>query len=130
MTAKLISSFVFATRIVQSLSYLNPKFKTSSHPLWVYSLVCVRPGRKPRRLVFSLQGLYLNVRFKFVTAFVKLRSHSAGHLRKPRVLSPLRSLRTLGRSAIQKSKLPLRHLLISASCAPYHDVILGQLKGS
>ena len=29
--AKLISTFVFATRIVQSLFYLNPKFQASSH---------------------------------------------------------------------------------------------------
>ena len=29
--AKQISAFVFATRIVQSLSYLNQKFQASSH---------------------------------------------------------------------------------------------------
>ena len=40
VTAKLISAFVFAIRIVQSL-YLNPKFQASSHLLWLYSLVCV-----------------------------------------------------------------------------------------
>ena len=51
-TAKLISSFVFATRILQSLYFLNPKFQASSHLLWLYSPVCVRPGRKPRRPVF------------------------------------------------------------------------------
>ena len=53
VTAKLISAFVFATRIVRSLFYLNPKFQASSHLLWLYSPVCVRPGRKPRKLVFS-----------------------------------------------------------------------------
>ena len=47
VTAKLISAFVFATGIVQSLYYLNPKFQASSHLLWLYSLVCVGPGRKP-----------------------------------------------------------------------------------
>ena len=31
VTAKLISAFVFATRIVQSLFYINPKFQASSH---------------------------------------------------------------------------------------------------
>ena len=41
VTAKLISVFVFATRIVQSLYFLNPKFQASSHLLWLYSLVCV-----------------------------------------------------------------------------------------
>ena len=33
VTAKLISAFVFTTRIVQSLFYLNPKFQASSHLL-------------------------------------------------------------------------------------------------
>ena len=55
-TAKLISAFVFATRIVQSLFYLNPKFQAYSHLLWLYSPVCVGPGRKPRRPVFSERG--------------------------------------------------------------------------
>ena len=41
VTAKLISAFVFATRIVQSLYFLNPKFQASSHLLWLYSPVCV-----------------------------------------------------------------------------------------
>ena len=53
VTAKLISAFVSATRIVQSLYFLNPKFQASSHLLWFYSQVCVGPGRKPRRPVFS-----------------------------------------------------------------------------
>ena len=48
-TAKLISVFVFATQIVQSLYFLNPKFQASSHLLLLYSLVCVGPGWKPER---------------------------------------------------------------------------------
>ena len=47
VTAKLISAFVFATRIVHSLYYKYPKFQASSHLLWLYSPVCVGPGRKP-----------------------------------------------------------------------------------
>ena len=47
VTAKLISAFVFATWIVQSLCYLNPKFQASGHLLWLYSPVCVGPGLKP-----------------------------------------------------------------------------------
>ena len=54
--AKLISAFVFATRIVQSLYFLNPKFRASSHLLWLHSPVCVRPGRNPRRPVFWRRG--------------------------------------------------------------------------
>ena len=33
VTAKLISAFVLATQMVQSLSFLNPKFQASSHLL-------------------------------------------------------------------------------------------------
>ena len=40
-------AFVFPTRIVQSLFFLNPIFQVSSYLLWLYSLVCVGPGRKP-----------------------------------------------------------------------------------
>ena len=53
---KLISAFVFATRIVQFLFYLNPKFQASRSFLSLYRPVCVGPGRKPRRPVFSLRG--------------------------------------------------------------------------
>ena len=35
---------------------LNPKFEAFSHLVWLYSLVCVGPGRKSRRPVFSQQG--------------------------------------------------------------------------
>ena len=52
VTGKLISAFVFATRIVQSLYFLNPKIQASGHLLWLYSPVCVEPGRKHRRPVF------------------------------------------------------------------------------
>ena len=44
VTAKLISAFVFAIRIVQSLFFLNPEFQASSHLLWLYNPVCVGPG--------------------------------------------------------------------------------------
>ena len=71
-SAKLISAFVFATWIVQSLFYLNPKFQASRHLLWQYSPVCVGPGREPKRLVFSQRGSYcitsssaFNLQFRF-----------------------------------------------------------------
>ena len=47
VTAKLISAFVFATRIVQFLFYINPKFQASSSFLRLYRPVCVGPVRKP-----------------------------------------------------------------------------------
>ena len=43
VSAKLISAFVFATRTVQFPYFLNPKFPTSSHLLYLYSSVCVGP---------------------------------------------------------------------------------------
>ena len=58
VTAQLISAFVIAMRIVQSLYYLNPKFQASSYLLWLYSPICVEPGQKPRRPVFSQRGSY------------------------------------------------------------------------
>ena len=58
VTAQLISAFVFVTWIVQSLYYLNPKFRASSYLLWLHSLVCVGPVRKPRRPVFWRRGSY------------------------------------------------------------------------
>ena len=58
VTAKLISALVFARQILQSLFFLNPKFQASSHLLWLYSPICVGPGRKPRIPVFSQRGSY------------------------------------------------------------------------
>ena len=55
---KPISAFVFVTRIVQFLFFVNPKFLASSLLLNLYRPVCVRPGRKPRRPVFSRRGSY------------------------------------------------------------------------
>ena len=47
--------------IVQSLYFLNTKFQATSHLVWLYSLVCVGPGPKPRRPVFSQRGSYIKV---------------------------------------------------------------------
>ena len=48
-------------RIVQSIYYLNPKFQAHSHLLWLFSPVCVEPGRKPRRPFFSQRGSNYNI---------------------------------------------------------------------
>ena len=64
VTAKLISAFVFAIPIVQSLHFLNPKFQASSHLRCLRSPVYVGPGRKPRRQVFSERGSYSQAGFK------------------------------------------------------------------
>ena len=47
VTAKLISAFVFATRKVQFLFFLNPKVQASSCLLCLDCLICVGPVRKP-----------------------------------------------------------------------------------
>ena len=74
VTAKLISAFVFTKRIVQFLFYLNPKFQASSHLVWLYSPVCVGPGRKPRRPVFSQRGS--NVELVVVRRFRNFTIHT------------------------------------------------------
>ena len=46
---------------MKSLYFLNPKFQASIHLRWLYSSVCVGPGRtrsETRTLVFSWQGSY------------------------------------------------------------------------
>ena len=62
---QLISAFVFAIRIVQSLYYLHPKIQASSHLLWLYRPVCVGPGRKPRRPVVSHNEAHLNLSCRY-----------------------------------------------------------------
>ena len=52
VNTQLVSVFVFDTWIVKSLYFLNRKFQAFNHPLWLYSPVCVGPGRKLRRQVF------------------------------------------------------------------------------
>ena len=53
VTVKLISNCIFVTRIVKFLFFLNLKFQASSLLLYLHRPVCVRPGRKLRRPVFS-----------------------------------------------------------------------------
>ena len=57
---KLINTFVFATRRVQFLFFLNPKFQASSPLVWLHRPVCVRSGRKHRRSVFSRRRTICN----------------------------------------------------------------------
>ena len=69
VTAKLISAFVFATRIVQFLFYLNSKFQASSSFLCLYRLVSVGPVWKPHYW-FSHEVAHL---FKFIIVLISLR---------------------------------------------------------
>ena len=62
VTAQLISAFVFASQIVQSLFHLNPKFQASSLLLRLYRPVCVRPGPE----VIKLFSCSTQLRLKFI----------------------------------------------------------------
>ena len=57
--------------------FLNPKFQASSHLLWLHSPVCVGPGQKPRRPVFSQRGSYsktgVYIAYIFLTFALKHR---------------------------------------------------------
>ena len=76
------SAFVFATRIVQILLYLTPKFLSSNQLLCLYRLVCVGPVRKPH-CWFSHEAAQLfgymfiissPIITQFITHFVSLDS--------------------------------------------------------
>ena len=72
------TAIVFATRIVQFLFriFLNPKFQASSMLLEVYRPICVGPGRKPRRPVFSRRGsAHIIVHHEFSEKHVLQRAH-------------------------------------------------------
>ena len=62
-------AFVFATRIVQFLFYLNPKFQASSSFLCLYRLVCVGPVRKPHCL-FSHEVAHIMIKFVFFFSYL------------------------------------------------------------
>ena len=57
--------FVFATRILQSLYFLNPKFQASGH-LWLYSPFCVEPGPKSPKTGFLTTRLLCKGRQQLV----------------------------------------------------------------
>ena len=60
-TAQLISAFVFATWMAQFLFYLNLKLQASNYFHSLHRPVCVRPGQRPRRPVFSRCGSLLEL---------------------------------------------------------------------
>ena len=54
---------IFATYMyIEQPFFLNPKFPASSHLVWLHSPICVGPGQKPPKQVFSCHGFNLNVR--------------------------------------------------------------------
>ena len=77
VTAKLISAFVFATRIVQFLFYLNPKFQASSSFLLLCRPVCVRPVRKPH-CWFSQEAAHMVSKVILVPCSVNYKTFNKG----------------------------------------------------
>ena len=71
VTVKLIGAFVFATRTVQCLCFLNPKYPASSHFLCLYCSACVEPVRKPH-CCFSHNAAQI----LFQVGFFKRKKHS------------------------------------------------------
>ena len=69
VTAKMISAFVFATRIVQFLYFLNPKVPFSSHLLCLYSPVSVGPVRKPQCWFSHEAAQYYSELHDFISMF-------------------------------------------------------------
>ena len=76
VTAKLISAFVFATRIVQSLFFLNPKFQASNLFPRLHSSVCVEPTRKPH-CWFSHKAAHLSTSQACFPHHVQIMSSNA-----------------------------------------------------
>ena len=66
-------AFVFATRIVQFLFYLNPKFQASSSFLCLCRPVCVGPVRKPH-CWFSHEAALLLFKTLYPWLTAKVRS--------------------------------------------------------
>ena len=75
VTAKLISAFVFASRIVQFLFYLNPKFQASSSFLCLYRLACVGPVRKPHCCFFHEAAQILYMQFNCIFMYLIVCLH-------------------------------------------------------
>ena len=78
ITAKLISPFVFTTRIVQYLYYLNTKFQASSHLQWLNSLACENPHCwfSHNAAQISLQSLSRHVVTKNLSWYRKVHKFS------------------------------------------------------
>ena len=75
-------TFVFAARIVQCPLLLNMEFQCFSLLLRLYRLVCVGPGLKPRRQVFSrcfsFGAIEIEAFFQLIT-LLTLLSYSTNH---------------------------------------------------
>ena len=74
---KVISAFVFATKLVHSL-FLNGKFQASSHLRWLRTMVCVKPGWKPRRQDFKAAHIYYVIHLNVFSNCRAVQKSSSG----------------------------------------------------
>ena len=79
MNPQLISAFVFAIWIVQSLYYINLIFQASCQLLWLYSPVCVGPqvGNPVDLLVFLQKVVFCSPEPKAHKVSLKYTSRAA-----------------------------------------------------
>ena len=80
--------------------------KSESHCVWLYSPVCMRPGRKPRRPVFLQRGSYIHVAATMKTKLYKNRKQTTtktAHCASLVIIQPwdLLSIKTDQHSQIQ-----------------------------
>ena len=77
-------------RYIDSTILLNPKFQASSHRLWLYSPVCVGPGRKPRRQLFSCRASNYLIIFLFPGGHFSRHTDSIWNIMR-HILFPIRN---------------------------------------
>ena len=88
VTAQLISAFLFTTKIVQSLYFLNPKFKASSQLLLPIAQFVSDLVGNPERQTFSLHNSYLTFSISTSTSDSSAStSLSSGRLPNPGALT-------------------------------------------
>ena len=81
--AQLISVFVFATKKVHSVYFLNPKFQVPSNLLWLHGLVCV--GTQVSLNNTNCLSSYAKIPFgihSVATFTIEMIGNETGHLLK------------------------------------------------
>ena len=105
------------------LSYLNPKFQASSHLQWLYSLVCVGPGRKPRRPVFSERGSFYDLEVLQLTKSETIKTLHT-HIFNTKFFSKVQSGSSFSNSIQLKLIAILKLKLKFTNCQGMHFTII------
>ena len=80
LTAKLISAFAFATRIVQSLYFLNPEFQAPSHLLTAQSGVCQTWSETPKSVFLTTRLICGVIQVQMVLCLAGNTRSSKGYM--------------------------------------------------